>query len=247
MDAICQKEISRRLSDTLDCLGYSKEMVGLRQEYYRMRDMLCRKIFSFDSNERLVTAGSRGEGIIKMFESAYDVLFESKFFVCVDNQQTSQYLPDTATPLMIPCIYHPGHFKLFLQPVGLNTAQTNPISQIGILLSHTWFFNIFPKKIYEGISGPALFSKDIYLDYDQVFTFPCICPSIHNRWLNRPRKHNWPSVELRHKISQMSGNMVANGVSGCDDEDNEWRLCFNEIECLLVGSWNDTQTKLYKC
>lgn len=104
---------------------------------------------------------------------------------------------------------------------------------------------------YDNISGPAFYKsrhgpEQIGLDYDIVVSIQCICSSILTRWLNRPRKHNWPTAELMHTISKMSGNMVATGVGGCDDEDIEWRLCFNKIELLIVRSWNNTQSKLYK-
>lgn len=94
-------------------------------------------------------------------------------------------------------------------------------------------------------SGPAVCGSLQTMDTDTVQTFPCYCPGILDQWIKRPRKHNWPPVQTRHRIANMLTDVVATGISGCSEEELEWRLCFNEIEQLIIECWNDTQTKLF--
>lgn len=97
-------------------------------------------------------------------------------------------------------------------------------------------------------SGPAItvtIAKYFY-SQDYVRTFPYVCFKTIQQWFKRPRQFDWPPSELRTRILHMKGNIVATGRKGCQNEEIEWRLCFNEIEVLLVNSWNDTQMKLFK-
>lgn len=252
MESLRRTEISKRLSYTLDCLGYGQEMVRFRQGYYDQVDMFNSVIaqIKFPSHLRFVMVGSKAEGLVKQYESDMDMLLRLMSCVCVESVCSCQYLSDTLTIfLLVPCTYHPGHFKLVLQRCGKNISNLKKHlkqSQLGVVLSRGSFLTSVPATEYDRISGPAYSTSVGSLDSDMVMTLPCVAFSILTRWLNRPRKHNWPPAELKHTISQMSCNVVANGIRGCDDEDIEWRLCFNEIELLLVRSWNDIQTKVYK-
>lgn len=71
MTTFSREEISLRLSHTLDCLGYSPQMVQIRKNFHRLGPEIIK------SNAKIV--GSKGECLVKMFESDYDVL------VCLEN------------------------------------------------------------------------------------------------------------------------------------------------------------------
>lgn len=108
------KEISRRLSHTLDCLGYGQHMIRLRQEFY----------WKYDEKERLEIknhvkyryfrrriVGSRSEGSVKSEESDIDCLVFNYLHTCIDETvplSSVRISPGGYIYRMVPCVFHPG-------------------------------------------------------------------------------------------------------------------------------------------
>lgn len=245
-----EHERSRRLSRTLDYLGYNKEMVLCRQQAYRILDQLT----GHHKNGYFYTGGSKAEGISKCFESDQDTLFFLKDIVCSElehfNYRSTNGIERFTIKLTTPgyCILERSNRDTpvadWLNPYLYQTRTKH-------MLSTSLFKNMIDSSSRSrniqshSINGPAAsvrFERNV--DYDLVTTILCDCPSILQQWATRPRKQDWPPVDVRTRISQMSGNVVA---SGYDDESHLiWRLCFNGIELTITQCWNDTQTKLYK-
>lgn len=259
-DKTVSREISRRLSYTLDCIGYSPKMVRERKRFWTVLDSISDNA---ESNRRMEvrykTVGSRG-GVATLFESDRDGLFIHTFALGVED-----HIPDecpfrnTTTSVgytIEHCLYHPGHVKLKLC-LESNSVEHSGFAhsclyskQDGQYLSSKDFLPVHSKGFenqYKKTAGPALTRvNEMGLGEDLVPTLPCACPRILKQWRQRPRRHNWPPVQAMDKISEMTCNLVAKGIPGCPDEDMEWRICFNEIELVLVECFNGTQTKLYK-
>lgn len=155
MEALCRREISRRLSYTLDCLGYNQEMFDLRREFYDKFAILCD--LEAGSRHKCSTVGSKGEGSVKCLESDLDLLVQLSDLACIDTPLTS-----TLTIFqMVPCLYHPGHFTLVLQSIGQAAFKFKDcfkLSNLGVVLSGKLFLNHFKEK-NEKISGPAFYSN----------------------------------------------------------------------------------------
>lgn len=112
MTSFTDEEISRRLSHTLDCLGYCPQMVQIRKDLLKISTELFNstsKIF------RMKTAGSKGEGIAKVFESDLDILAFVQDVLIVEDFINTDYIPAYVSVFrMVPCLVHLGHSKLLL-------------------------------------------------------------------------------------------------------------------------------------
>lgn len=124
------EEISRRLSHTLDSLGYSQQMVSFRQDSWKIIDQIHYSLISTKrssvSNRFCTIVGSKREGTSKIFESDLDRLeFWENVLVVEDNIDT-RYIPEAVTVLrMVPCKSHPGHCKYLLKKKGFGDEITN--------------------------------------------------------------------------------------------------------------------------
>lgn len=252
MDSSLTMEISERLSYILDCAGFSPQMIATRKSIYREKENALNFI-SRQKNLGTVAriVGSKGEGIARVFASDEDILFLEPKIKCLEPLvDIDSFADDTTIFMMKPCKLHPGHFKLLLRKESLSHIFFSILRSCMIPIgSDYWLssnkFLRFHVDSSHQPSGPALCQGSGLFSSDKVLTFSCKCPSVLQQFLHRSRKYDWPPVEVTKKMSQMNGNLVPKGTTGCQDEELEWRLCFNEYELLLVRSWNDAQTKLY--
>lgn len=233
------QKVSRLLTITLNSLGYGPSIIKIRREQYAKDDVVKNQI-QHSKFFRKLTVGSRGEDIIRYRESDWDELAIHNDIICIEDIEKADQYPDNFTIVhMVPCNFHAGYFKLRIVKQG--SSDDPYIRALGVCQSGCW---VSSKKMAG--SGPANKVREGGMEGDSVLSLQCDCSSVLCTWVTRERKYDWPSVQLRERIPGMKGNLVGAGYFGCENEYVEWRLCFNEIELLLVKEWNDTQTKLYK-
>lgn len=234
-------EISLRLSWVLDCMGYSCEMVNFRRDAYKRRDVTKTMLAPCEPKRYVVlTIGSRAEGLDKLYETDWDELTIPRDVLCIEAPLSVFQFPHRKVLVMKELPHRPGY--VFLVPVESDAYKefgliAKPIPNARIAFSYVKG-STFKTSGAGGVVN--------LLEFDQISSLLCYCPSIITRWANRPRKYDWPSSDLRWQIQGMAANLVPIGVKGSNTEDHEWRICFNEIELLLMNSLNDTQIKLYK-
>lgn len=246
----CKKALSKRLSLIVDSMGYGQNMVKFR------RSTFCGEEILETPNVSYKTVGSRKEGISRTLESDVDSLLMFEPVVCIEENIPEEF-SESAVVFTMNKTTSPGYviLRLLKHEIDINEVDIALCTAANdkYLSSHIFKTNVLKVRHRGGveeephITGPAV-SQTFRIggDTDTVYTFKSICANILFKWMTRPRNHDWPPLPVREKISKMSGNVVATGYKGSVLEDFEWRLCFNEIEIVLVENLNDTQTKLYK-
>lgn len=222
-DILRTQEISRRLSNTLDCLGYSSQMIEQRKSFYRELEDTYNNLIPVQFFRPIRLVGSKAEGSSKPGESHTDVLSVVPFIVGVEKSVPYQWLPFYVTVLKLtPCIFHPGHFKLLLvqQTFIENDLLNNCFrsSDTEKWLSGPEIEEIFAFRLYCQAKAGATCSVHRCCQSDIFKTaIPCICPDIVLKWIHRHRKYDWPPADVIRKISKMQPIAVPSGIRGCPD------------------------------
>lgn len=251
------EDVPGRLSNMLDCLGYSRQMINYRKDAFRESDKTrATKVRSVGT---IKTVGSKGEGIVRYFESDTDVLNIPSRIVCLEEciSETAEDGRDLTAIFRVkysPAC--PGYCALLLK---FYRARISVVSEAlcpfadGFYLSSKKYKE-FSLSTYKqmvtsesSLSGPAISATLPFTrDNDSVMSLRLICPNILQKFVTRKRKTDWPQLEVRQMISKMEANLTPTGCKGDRMEAFQWRLCFNEIEIILVESLNDTQIKVLK-
>lgn len=231
------------VSKTLDRLGYSQEMVRFRQQVW----------------ERVqpTAVGSKREGLSRLFESDADILSRASDIICTSRIHS---LYNNSTHLTILKMdrdgTYPGYTRLICVKIATRTncfldeALTQPINGNIFLSSDSWRgCDRFRDSLYlreEPTQGPSNPFTCLYTGnhIDAVVAIVCDCPDILQSWLNRVRKHSWPSDEIIEEISKSEAYVVPVGFKGSPTQFLEWRICFTKAETKLIQSLNDCQVKL---
>lgn len=244
---------SSHLSWTLNKLGYSQSQRKYRQDAYREMDG-CVDSAKFKD----LTVGSKGEGITCFYESDRDNIIIDKNVVCLEDPSMARYFTDKTVFTMNTNFCYPGHTLLILENLGniVDDDVYRAIVSLGgkFVLSSDRFTNNNSERqkanfgtILEchELAGPATPVSLNGMDIDNVWSFRCFCPNILHQWSTRQRPYNWPSYDLRERVSSLDAFVVASGFSESDNRHLEWRICFNKGEICLMNSLNDCQIKLY--
>ena len=85
------QHLSCFVSDVLDCIGYSQEIINARRNYWQHVAQLYN---NEQSALKLVTAGSKAEGITSFYESDIDFMHIINDAICTDEIHYPP-LPDT--------------------------------------------------------------------------------------------------------------------------------------------------------
>lgn len=232
----------------MDHLGYSLDIIRRRRILFHD--------FNFNLFDNCTIVGSKGEGIARFLESDRDFIIDCTEFYCSEDSSEFNCTEDSS-----PKDYrfefrlsktHAGYGSLVLKAENEFT-DVYPLKK-GDMLSQRLFQELFKDKYLTKLptdwelSGPAFSFSVEGLKYDYVGTISFYCPELIKEWTARQRDHKWPPKNITQKISKMDGNLVAIGCKSddCEFTSQEWRICFNEIEALLVSNLNETQTKLYQ-
>lgn len=259
------ENLSRELSWLLDMLGYNSGIVEERRDAMKSAEFIVNFMSAqlYDVDVSVCITGSKREGLTSVRESDVDFLLFLEDIVCVEQSyQDEPNLDDKIIFTMDTEQCSPGYTLLFHRSGEMaEHIQEKCTQKIGTKLcfSSKLFLKYFhdnfkqnsenpaisPDLIKKVTSGPST-PYDYYgMSYDLVASFRCKCPDVLQEWVQRPRKYDWPSQELKLQVVELGANLVPTGCGGDAYHDKEWRFCFNPGEIQLVHSWNDTQAKLY--
>ncbi|XP_045167997.2 uncharacterized protein LOC123531255 [Mercenaria mercenaria] len=248
-------ECSLYISDLMDHLGYSYDMIRYRQQTYSYYDRLARS-----SIHTRVTTGGKGEGTNFYYESDIDYIHIVKDALCaqkpkklIHKKNISLFKVDMqATP--------PGYTKLKLIKCDAESYRTSIMASLTLdngerYLSSDLFTHEIRKYVHEWClrneikthpaRGPSTPTSLGNLNIDNVRCFRCLYHKHLQAWASRRRPRGWPSREHVHDICDIDGHIVPVGFKGSPTQYLEWRICYTSAELYLMKILNETQLKVY--
>ncbi|XP_053378745.1 uncharacterized protein LOC128548287 [Mercenaria mercenaria] len=260
----------------LDCIGCSKDNVNCRAGLYKFYAEKSNEVFKrmYPVNVDTIIAGSRGEGVVQLYESDVDVMYVFRNFLCVDSGSNQNGL----TVIKAHFSHSPpGYTKLIpldmtSELLGMGYLMQTTVYDLNeghILISSSCFRNMFEAylridaNINEGIrkeikpnSGPSVpisffndgispYLNSLLFESDSVYTLPYLSSTIPTSWKERDRKHQWPSHDIIQEVSEMEGFVVPVGPQYSEEQNFEWRICYTTGEQILVSQLSAVQLKLY--
>ncbi|XP_060591193.1 uncharacterized protein LOC132746132 [Ruditapes philippinarum] len=259
------ENISCLWSDILDCIGYDKEIISIRRNFWQQKSW---PIFNeWNPWDTHIVAGSKAEGITSIFESDIDFMLLCKDTICSDEDLTTVsgfttlYADTRETP--------PGYTRLKM--ISKNCCQGETYRQFlkkcffesessDVYISSFKFSSLLKREgVYSGdaeflnnflqraeLSGPSLPTTYFgCISSDSVLAIPCHYPKILQTWKKRKRRYTWPPEYVIEAAASMQPQVVPKGSKNSDDKWREWRFCFIKSELELTSSLNETQIKLY--
>ena len=256
-------EDSRTLSQLLDLVVGTPEMIDIRQDYCRLRDCMG----SEWRQDNVYFTGSKAEGL-ELPGSDEDYMFDVNNRHCVKVIQSldeNPYISPLCIFVMCTDNTHPG-FAL-LQLVS-NVHQTMIKPHIYKSLqnrngSHYLNSDVFVNghsvhtlsTDIEGETfkrqGPSLEFWDKFADKsdsgrDTVLSIHCaFWPNEAAEWTNRVRNFCWPTQADISSIIEFGFHLVPVGHPHSIVNSIEWRISFSMAERVLVWSFNHTQMQCY--
>ncbi|XP_052267934.1 uncharacterized protein LOC127869415 isoform X3 [Dreissena polymorpha] len=236
----------------MNWLGYGPEMRQARRDAYREQDRIRN---ARDDGNMHITTGSKAEGLTRSFESDLDVMLVIRDVLCIEDGVKSDILPRENNVFRLSTIMcYPGYCRLLLERSGIMyrvivDALCDDEYGRSLLCSDLFVYgfkriNYGPNVVAHDRAGPSMPSSiNGIWHVDTVFSIPCHCPSILQRWAERRR--NWPSPAVVQKVVSLGAYVTPVGFKGSQYRHVEWRICFNTGENELVGSLNNTQVYVY--
>ncbi|XP_045170248.2 uncharacterized protein LOC123532749 [Mercenaria mercenaria] len=244
------------ISELLDRLGYSYNMIKYRQRMFADADRYCNSRYHIR-----VTTGGKGEGTTLYYESDVDYMFVARDVICADHPREFCHQRNTTLIQTDQLDTAPGYTTLKLSK--LNGKCYKPSIKSALLFSDTNAkyvssdrFTLAVKqfvrrwRIRSGITshvrhGPSNPSSFRHLMVDNIRCFKCVCPDILKRWVLRHRPHGWPSPKDVQTISRLDGHVAPVGMKESTNAYMEWRICYTLAELYLMKHLNETQLKVY--
>ena len=247
------------LSQLLDDVVGTEEMVHIRQDYCRIQD--CMKSSGHNTGSTYYT-GSKAEGL-DLPGSDFDFMFDINNAYNMQVIQTEQHALDaTQRPLFMmstenvrPCFAMLRSVRPIRDRELLNACQE--INSYLYLSSYLYVHNVqaeFSKDrpdIATTRQGPSIEIWTPYMDRsqsgaDKVFSIHCsFWPNAASEWLSRSRNFAWPSPRDIKIIVDFGFQLVPVGHPHSDMNMMEWRLSFSVAERTLVWSFNHVQMQCY--
>ena len=246
------------LSQLLDDIVGTEEMVKIRQDYCRIHDCIR-------STGRLINVyytGSKAEGL-DLPDSDMDFMVDINI---AHNMQIIQRKQDTtgttqrnlfemSTENVRPC------FALLRSVIPIRDIQLfNACQEIDsslYLSSYLYVYNMeaeyskYSPHIATTRQGPSMEGWSPYMDRsesgtDIVHSIHCsFWPDAAIEWPSRRREYGWPSPHDIKAIVDFGFHLVSVGHPHSDMNMMEWRLSFSVAERTLVWSFNHIQMQCY--
>ena len=251
---------STLLSNLLDDVVGTEEMVHIRQDYSRIRDCIMSTTDFY--NDNWYYTGSKSEGL-DLPSSDHD------YMVDINNKAKLliiQKLEDTPTAAHrnVFCMKTKNVPPCFLMLRSVNQVQSDvlfdacQVSDNEMHLSSYLFMHNFEtdlnKTPFDGKvarQGPSVEGWDPYMDTSQsgidlVLSIHCpFWPKSASEWKLRLRRFAWPSPSDIKSISEFGFHLVPIGHPRSDMNMMEWRISFSVAERTLVWSFNHVQMLCY--
>ena len=251
-------ERSSILSQLLDNVVGTQDMVQMRQDYCKIWDCLASKYHKCDS----YFTGSKAEGLdlpdsdadfmsdrndgmsIKVIQSLDDIPINachySIFLISTENVRPGfAFLKHVNQTLNNPVL-----FSTCRNMNGLRYISSNAVTEM-YLLSH----KVLPVITIR--QGPSVETWTYYQNrsesgIDDVLSIHCaFWPTSASEWMIRPRRFDWPSQNDISTIINFGCHLVLVGHPHSETKSMEWRISFSVAERTLVWSFNHVQIQCY--
>ena len=246
------------LSQLLDDVVGTKEMVQIRQDYCRLYDCMISTYYGIN----LYYTGSRAEGL-DLPGSDDDFMLNINYIFDILVIQNINDLPTSewrnvflmSTENVSPCFSMLKSVNQIQINILLNACQ---ISDGFVYLSSYLFiedyiddFRQAGTDITASRQGPSMEQWDPFMDTSQ--SEQDFVPSIHCpfwpdaalEWRSRRRRFGWPCPSDIMSIIDFGFHLVPVGHPNSDTNMMEWRLSFSIAERKLVWSFSHIQLQCY--
>ncbi|KAL4227938.1 hypothetical protein ACF0H5_013377 [Mactra antiquata] len=258
-DTDYNRHVSTLVSNALDGIGYSIEMIKYRQRLFIENDSCVNK-FKTQPDER-VTTGGKAEGTTMYYESDTDYMFVVKDTVCTDDMRSFESFKYITLIQTESKGCSPGYTRLKLVKLA-GRHYRNVINKSAVVmengeeyLSNVRYIDgvldneeVFRNRdgfVAVPVSGPSTPITHRYDSFDNVIALRCYCSKLIKQWLSRPRPNNWPTKEDLEWIAQLEAHAVPVGYKGSINQEFEWRVCYSLAELYLMKSLNECQIQIY--
>ena len=248
------------LSQLLDDVVGTEEMVHIRQDYCRICD--CIQSAADSDNDNVYYTGSKAEGLdLPGSDDDYmmDINNKAKLLII----QAVEDAP-TATDTNVFCMNVENVPPCFAMLRSVNQVEYGPLLDACQLIdnamhlsSYLLVHNLesqFNKVSFGGKvakQGPSKEEWTPYMDtsqsgIDSVLSIHCpFWPNSASEWRTRPRRFAWPSPSDIKSIVDFGFHLVSVGHPRSDLNMMEWRISFSVAERTLVWSFNHVQVQCY--
>ena len=258
--ASCTPSRSVLLSQLLDDVVGTEEMVKIRQDFCRIWD--CITSNRTPNHDNCFFTGSKAEGL-DIPSSDYDYMIDINNHAKVLIIQKLQDAPITVhrnvfymkTENVPPC---------FVMLRSVNQVQSDMLFEACqsidnlMYLSSYLLVNNFESEsnkipFYRKIArqGPSVEQWTPYMNasqsgIDSVLSIHCpFWPATASEWILRQRRFAWPSPHDIKSIGDFGFHLVPVGHPHSDRNMMEWRISFSVAERTLVWSFNHVQIQCY--
>ena len=246
------------LSQLLDDVMGTEEMVQMRQDYCRIWDCIRSTIDT--RNDKCYFTGSKAEGL-DLPGSDLDVMYD------INNKENIliiQALQDAYTTID-KVVFHmttENVHPCFAMLRNVNRIQSallfyscQPFDNAMYLSSFLFMHNIETHVDFGDVTiarqGPSIEGWTPFMDTSQsgtdaVFSIHCpFWPDPASEWKSRQRRFGWPRQSDIKYIEEFGFHLVPVGHPSSDISMMEWRISFSVAERALVWSFNHVQMQLY--
>ena len=248
------------LSQLLDDVVGTEEMVRIRQDYCRISD--CITSTTYSCNDNVHFTGSKAEGL-DLPGSDHDFMMDinnkANLFIIHKIQDAP-----TVTHRNVFCMTTenvPPCFVMLRSVYQVQSGEVHDVCQLidnamhlsSYLLVHNFEseINKMPFNRRVASQGPSVEQWTPYMDtsqsgIDSVLSIHCpFWPDTASEWKLRHRRFSWPSPHDIKSIGDFGFHLVPVGHPRSDMNMMEWRMSFSVAERTLVWSFNDVQIQCY--
>ena len=246
------------LSQLLDDVVGTEEMVRIRQDYCRIDDFIS----STGTNANLYFTGSKAEGL-DLPGSDKDYMFDINKLHNMQVIQREQGTPEVtqrnlfvmSTENVRPCFAMLRSVRPIIDRELFNACQD--IDSSLYLSSYLYVHNAVAhfRELFPHLTitrqGPSAEGWTPYMNRsesgtDAVGSIHCsFWPNVASEWRTRSRRFPWPSQHDMKAIVDFGFHLVPVGHPNSDTNMMEWRISFSVAERTLVWSFNHVQMQCY--
>ena len=249
------------LSQLLDDVVGTEEMVHIRQDYCRIHD--CIKSTTDSNNDSVYYTGSKAEGLDlpgSDDDHMMDINNTTKLMII----QQMKDAPTTIHERSMFLILTENGPPCFVMLRSVNQIQNNYLFDACQILDNAMHLssyllvhnaesrmNEIPFNEKKARQGPSLERWSPYMDTsqsgtDNVPSIRCLFwPYSATEWRTRPRRSAWPSPSAMKSIVDFGFHLVPVGHPLSDRHMMESRISFSVAERTLVWSFNHVQMQCY--
>ena len=246
-------EHSRILSQMLDEVIGTPEVIDIRQDYCRLWDCLR----STNEQRNVYFTGRKAEGLY-LPGSDVDYMFDINDECHLKVIQSLDENPDISPySVFLMCTEHVHPGFTLLQHVNQNTrmspflySASQSMNGLRYLSSELFMQNKLREKENEARQGPSVESLAPFelsgIGTDNVSSIHCpFWPYEAEEWIHRLRNFDWPTSFDISSITEFGCHLVPVGFPLSPKKMMEWRISFSIAERALVWSFNHIQMQCY--